>query len=104
MDTSPESPSSDGARPEESTGLSFPPVWSIGLDFAMSLVLVGVGVTALTDPHGLESDLQVVAAFLAAGFALGLAISRLGRRSMITRHMHEVHPGAPLPLPKSTWM
>jgi hypothetical protein len=69
----------------------------------MSLLLVGVGVLALSDPPGLENDLQVVEAFLVAGFVLGLAISRLGRRSMVTRHMHEVHPGAPLPLPKSTW-
>ena len=103
MGTSAES-SCDATRPDESTGLSFPPVWSIVVDFAISLLLVWVGVTALSDPHGLENDLQVVAAFLGAGLALGLAISRLGRRSMITRHMHEVHPGAALPLPKSTWM
>jgi hypothetical protein len=104
MTTQPDSASSDMNRQGESNGLSFPPVWSIVLDFAVSLLLVGVGVLALNDPPGLENDLQAVAAFLAAGLALGLAISRLGRRSMITRHMHEVHPGAPLPPAKSTWM
>ena len=90
MDTSPESTSS--CR-EEGTGLSLPPAYSIFLELLLSLLVVGAGLLALGDGQ----DVTAVAAFLAAGCGIGVAISRRTRRTMVLRHMREVHPGAPLP-------
>lgn len=82
---------------EASHGLDYPSAYWILLYLVMAALTTYSGVNSLRAPVGETSDSITAASFLAAGVAIGAALSDLKQRRMVKQHMLHIHPGSDFP-------
>jgi hypothetical protein len=89
---SPGAPASNQFEPGH--GLSYPPAWSILMWVVVAALTIYSGVSSLRAPVGETSDSITAASFIAAGVAIGAALSDLKQRRMVKQHMLHIHPAS----------
>jgi hypothetical protein len=92
---SPGAPASSQFEPGH--GLDYPSAYWILVYLVVAALATFSGVNSLRAPIGETSDSITAASFLAAGVAIGAALSDLKQRRMVKQHMLHIHPGSDFP-------